>query len=163
MYLLAHPRRGRSETASSRLAAAAAARGRSVQFPRSKGRPPRSSQLGCGEGDNTHNEEYEYRDCQVGLLFEFLKTFIDPGRSSEKDRAYEEENRDRDGDEGYNLENHFPLPFLLWRGQLIRRDVSPPALHQAGSVTKWRRLIRSPRRRPRADCPARSNRVPSRW
>ena len=31
------------------------------------------------------------------------KTFVDPRRSSEKDRAYEEENGDRGSEEGYDF------------------------------------------------------------
>ena len=38
-----------------------------------------------------------------------------PRRSSEKDRAYEEENRNRGSEEGYDVENHRPLSFLLYR------------------------------------------------
>jgi hypothetical protein len=79
----------------------------------SEWRPPSPNQFGCGEGNNTRNQEQKYRDCQVGLLFEFFKTFIDPRRSSRKDWAHEEENRDRGGNERYDFEKHFSPSSLL--------------------------------------------------
>jgi hypothetical protein len=41
------------------------------------------------------------------MLLEFPKTIVDSRRSSEKDCAQEEENRDSGGGQGHNLENHF--------------------------------------------------------
>jgi hypothetical protein len=40
------------------------------------------------------------------MLLEFPETFVDPRRASKKDRAYEEENRDGGGEEGYDFEDH---------------------------------------------------------
>jgi hypothetical protein len=46
------------------------------------------------------------------LFFEFPKTFVDPRRSSGKDGAQEEHDRDRDSDQGYDFEKH-PSPSSL--------------------------------------------------
>jgi hypothetical protein len=40
------------------------------------------------------------------MLLEFPETFVDPRRASKKDRAHEEENRDRGGEEGHDFEDH---------------------------------------------------------
>ena len=73
---------------------------------RSERRPPRPDQLAGGKNDHAGDEEQKDRDRQVGLLLEFPKTFIDPRRSSKKDRAYEEVKRDGGGEEGYDFEDH---------------------------------------------------------
>jgi hypothetical protein len=39
---------------------------------------------------------------KLACFLNSLKTFVDPRRSSEKDRAHEEENRDRGSEEGYD-------------------------------------------------------------
>src|SRR6266496_242316 len=71
--------------------------------------PPRPYQLANGEYHNTSNQKQKDRDCQVGLLLEFLEPFVDPRRSPEKDRTNEEKERDSGGHEGYDLENHCAL------------------------------------------------------
>src|ERR1700730_4884956 len=61
--------------------------------------PPSPSQLAERECDNTSNQDQKDRDGQVGLLLELLEAFADPCRSSEKNCAHEQKNRDRGGDE----------------------------------------------------------------
>jgi hypothetical protein len=46
------------------------------------------------------------------VLLEFSNAIVDPRRSSEKDRAYEEHNWDSGDDEGHDLENHCPLSIM---------------------------------------------------
>ena len=77
-----------------------------VRDKHSECRPPRPRQLACGADYNASDEDQKDRHRQVGLLLEFLEAVVDPRRSLEKHRAYEEEYRDSSGGEGHNLENH---------------------------------------------------------